>query len=155
MKIEDQIKTKGFKDEWHKVIVNIFYTSNFFERILEKRAAKAGLTLQQFNVLRILRGQYPEPLSNNIIRSRMVHNTSDISRLVDRMVKKDLIERAKKSTDKRSVDLLISEKGLQLLGQLEDEMSLTNLLAPHISAQETQQLSDLMDKLRGDIEIDL
>jgi len=85
----------------------------------------------------------------------MVHNTSDISRLVDRMVKKDLIERAKKSTDKRSVDLLISEKGLQLLGQLEDEMSLTNLLAPHISAQETQQLSDLMDKLRGDIEIDL
>ncbi len=149
MKIEDQIKVNRFKNEWHKATVNILFTNNWLTNELESRANRKDITLQQFNVLRILRGKYPYAVSNSMVKSRMINNTPDISRLVDRMVLKGLVNRTKNDIDKRSVDLVITEKGMQLLNDLEEDMMLGDILYKNISEEEVLQLSELLDKLRG------
>lgn len=149
MKIEDQIKSKGFQDEWHKATVNILYSHNWLTKILESRANQWNITLQQYNVLRILRGQYPNPVSNRLIKDRMITDTPDISRLVERIVNKGMVERTKSNIDKRSVDLIITQKGLQLLEDLDKEMMITDILAQNLTEKEAKSLNSLLDKLRG------
>lgn len=151
MKIEEEIKVKSFSSDWQRASINIVYTANWLSLILEKRAAKKQITLQQFNVLRILRGQLPNPSTNNLLKSRMITNTPDISRLVDRIVAKGLVSRCKNKEDKRAVDLFITDKGLALLEEIEDDMMLNDLLPQNLSEQEAFQLSELLDKFRGSI----
>jgi DNA-binding MarR family transcriptional regulator len=151
MGIEDRIKISRFQDDWHKATINILYTNNWLSNLLEDRASRKSITLQQFNVLRILRGQYPKPASNATIRERMINSTPDISRLVERIVTKGLVTRTKNKADKRAVDLLITEKGLQLLEELEADMNLSTILSENLTAQEAQLLSDLLDKMRGEV----
>lgn len=153
MKIEDCIKIKEFLDEYHKATVNVVYTSNWLTKILEHRASRYGITVQQFNVLRILRGQFPLAASNAVIKERMVSITPDISRLIDRLSRKDLVSRHKNGKDKRTVDLTITGKGLQLLEDIEGEMMLSNDLSNNLTPEEAHLLSDLLDKLRGDEEL--
>lgn len=150
MGIEERIKTSRFRDAWHKATINILFTNNWLSNVLEARAGKKNITLQQFNVLRILRGQYPNPASNAMIKERMINSTPDISRLVERIVSKGLVSRTKNKSDKRAVDLLITEKGLQLLEELEADMNLSNMLAQYLSEEEATTLSNLLDKLRGE-----
>lgn len=149
MKIEEEIKVSQFSDEWHRCTVNILYTYNWINNELEQRASKQGITLKQFNVLRILRGQYPKPATNNLIKSRMLSTTPDISRMIDRMVTKGLVSRCQSGGDKRAVDLVITEKGLEILHHLEDPMLMKDILPHKITAEEAVQLSDLLDKLRS------
>lgn len=151
MGIEDRIKTSRFQDDWHKATINVLFTNNWLTNLLEDRASRKSITLQQFNVLRILRGQYPKPASNATIRERMINSTPDISRLVERIVTKGLVTRTKNRTDKRAVDLLITEKGLQLLEELEADMNLSTILSENLTTQEAQLLSDLLDKMRGEV----
>lgn len=150
MSIEDRIKTSRFHDDWHKATINVLFTNNWLSNLLEARASKKNITLQQFNVLRILRGQYPNPASNVMIKERMISSTPDISRLVERIVSKGLITRTQNKSDKRSVDLLITEKGLQLLEEMEADMHLSPMLSKHLSEDEANLLSNLLDKLRGE-----
>ncbi|GHE32630.1 MarR family winged helix-turn-helix transcriptional regulator [Sphingobacterium griseoflavum] len=152
MKIEEELKVKKFTNDWQRATVNILFTASWLGLILEKRAAKKQITLQQFNALRILRGQLPNPTTNNLLRDRMISNTPDISRLVDRIVSKDLASRTKNKDDKRAVDLYITQKGLDLLDEMEEDMMLTDILPEQLSAQEAAMLSDLLDKLRGPAE---
>ena len=149
MRIEDEIKVTKFTNDWHKCTVNILFTSSWLSLILEKRAAKLDITLQQFNALRILRGQLPQPTTNNLLRSRMINNTPDIPRLINRIVNKGLVTRTKSDGDKRSVDLYITQQGLDLLDEIEDDMMLSDLLQSNLSEQEALLLSGLLDKLRG------
>ena len=149
MKIEDEIKVNKFSNEWHRCTVNILYTYNWVNNELEQRAAKEGITLKQFNVLRILRGQYPTPATNNLIKSRMLSTTPDISRMIDRMVSKGLVSRCQSDGDKRAVDLVITEKGLQILKNLDDDMLMNDILPERISEEEATTLSKLLDKIRG------
>lgn len=149
MKIEVEVKVEEFKNEWHKTTVNLIFTNNWLTSHLEQRANKKQITLTQFNVLRILRGQYPKAASNSLLKERMINNTPDISRLVERMVDKGLISKSQNTKDKRSVDLKITKKGLQLLLEIEDEMMMTDLLSSNLSAEEASLLSDLLDKFRG------
>lgn len=149
MKIEDAVKVTKFKNSWHKATVNLVYTTNWVNLTLEKRASRYHITLQQFNVLRILRGQFPTPVTNNLLKSRMITNTPDISRLIDRLVAKELVSRCKSEGDKRAVDLLITDQGLKLLEELEEDMLMGDILPKNISEKECEQLSNLLDKFRG------
>lgn len=149
MKIEECIKVKKFVDEYHKATLNILYTNNWLTKILEHRASQGQITLQQYNVLRILRGQYPDSASNSLVKERMISSTPDTSRLVDRIVLKGLVSRQQNSEDKRAVDLKITEKGLHLLEELEHDMILTNLLSQNLTKEEALTLSNLLDKLRA------
>lgn len=148
-KIEELVKVREFVSPWHRATINVLYTNNWLTLLLEKRAAAYQITLQQFNALRVLRGQYPQPVKNNLLKARMLSPTSDISRLVDRLEGKGLVTKSKSSDDKRAVDLLISEKGLALLECMESEMMLDNILPQHLTEDEAEQLSQLLDKLRG------
>ncbi|WDF67232.1 MarR family transcriptional regulator [Sphingobacterium oryzagri] len=150
MKIEEELKVKKFTNDWQRATVNILFTASWLGLILEKRASKRQITLQQFNALRILRGQLPEPTTNNLLRTRMISNTPDISRLVDRIVAKGLASREKNKVDKRSVDLFITQKGLDLLDEIEEDMMLIDMLPGNLSEKDAAKLSDLLDKLRGE-----
>ena len=129
--------------------MNILYTYNCISNALEQRAAKEGITLKQFNVLRILRGRYPRPATNSLIRSRMLSFTPDISRMIDRMVSKELVSRCQSGADKRAVDLFITNKGLEILKRLDEDMLMMDILPNRISEEEAIALNALLDKLRG------
>lgn len=148
-KLEDKIQAKKFSSEWHKATINIVYTHNWLTNLLEERASKHDLTLQQFNVLRILRGQYPSPVKNSLLRERMLTKTSDISRLIDRIIAKDLVSRTSCDQDKRAVDLLITQKGLNLLEEMENQMMLADVLPHNITEKQCMELNKLLDKFRG------
>ena len=149
MKIEEEVEVRQFSSDWQRATVNILYTSNWLNLILEKRASKMQITLQQFNVLRILRGQFPQSSSNLFLKNRMISDTSDISRLIDRIVAKGLVSRTKSDSDKRAVEILITPSGLALLKVIEEDMLLNDVLPNNLSAAEAIQLSELLDKFRG------
>src|SRR5580704_15288280 len=115
MRIDDEIQSSKFEDNYHKAVININYTYSWLNNFLRERFEKYNLTRQQFNILRILRGQYPKPATVNLLKERMVDKMSDASRIVDRLVQKELVSRCTNTRDRRAVDVRISEKGLEIL----------------------------------------
>lgn len=150
MKIEEAINQKKFQNEFQKATVNLIYTHNWVNNKFKKFLKTYEITHQQFNVLRILRGQFPEPISTSIIRRRMLDNMSDASRIVDRLCKKGLVERRTCPTDKRLVDIIINEEGLKLLSQIDLHQDKIDIAKNGLTAEEALQLSDLLDKMRND-----
>lgn len=149
MSLEEDIKQeRGFKSERHKAVVNIMYTEGWMRNKMSEILKPFELTSQQYNVLRILRGSNPKPMSTSCIRSRMLDKMSDASRIVDRLFKKGLLERKTCSTDKRLVDVFITEKGLELLGQIDKPIDDMGSLSGKITEQEAQKLNEILDKLR-------
>jgi len=149
MEIEKEIYNKKFEDNHQKVVVNLIYTYGRITNLLRLKLNKHSITLQQYNILRILRGQYPNPATVNILKERMLDKMSDASRIVERLVQKDLVKRCVSNKDRRAVDILISQKGLDILQKLDNEVSLKNLLSKNLSDEEANTLSGLLDKMRG------
>ncbi len=119
MHIEDEIQSTNFEDNYHKAVINITYTYGWLNNVLRCQFEKHNLTNQQFNVLRILRGQYPKPATVNLIKERMLDKMSDASRIVDRLVQKGLVSRCTNNKDRRAVDIRISELGLEVLSKMD------------------------------------
>jgi DNA-binding MarR family transcriptional regulator len=149
MEIEKEIQNRKFINNYQKATINILYTYNWVNALLKQELDKHHITNQQFNILRILRGQYPNPCTINILKERMLDKMSDASRIVDRLVQKELVTRSTNKKDKRSVDILISDKGLKLLENIHLEPNMTEILAKNISEQDCKMLSNLLDKFRG------
>lgn len=151
MSIEEDIKqTTPFKSPHHRVMVNLMFTSNWISDSQARLLKPYGLTLQQYNVLRILRGQYPNPAKVTDITERMLDKMSNASRLVDKLVLKKLVLRTECPSDRRAVDVVITDAGLDLLKKLDDFQEKWD--ATHnqkITEDEAIQLSTLLDKLRG------
>lgn len=148
MGIDQDIQTK-FRNEYQKAAVNIIYTYNWMSERTKEIFASADITPQQFNILRILRGSLPNPLSTLQIRERMLDKMSDTSRIVDRLIAKGLVKKGTCKTDRRLVDVIITDKGKKILEKLDlrqDEMD--NILG-NLSKKEALTLSELMDKMRG------
>lgn len=149
MKIEDEIQSSKFEDNYHKAVINISYTSGWLSNLLRLNFEKYNLTSQQFNVLRILRGQRPKPVTINMIKERMIDKMSDASRIVDRLVQKELVSRCTNNIDRRAVDIHITNKGLEILDKMDVEFKTSDLFRHNLTGDEAAQLSDLLDKLRG------
>ncbi|TZF85004.1 MarR family transcriptional regulator [Pedobacter sp. BS3] len=149
MELEKEIITDKFKNQYHKAIVNVLYTNNWITQQLKKRLAKYHVTLQQFNILRILRGQYPKPATINLLKERMLDKMSDASRIVDRMIQKDLVTRCTNKFDRRAVDIIITEKGLKILETLDEEMTGTDIIGNNLTIEDATRLNFLLDKFRG------
>jgi DNA-binding MarR family transcriptional regulator len=151
MKLEDEIKqNKEFISEQHKLSVNISFTANWLYNKTEKFFKEHNLTPQQFNILRILRGQYPNPSTMKLLRERMIDKMSDTSRLVDNLFKKDFVIRNVCPGDRRQSDVFISEKGLSVLKEIDN--LIPDFEKKHLSTlsnEEMHQLNELLDKLRG------
>jgi DNA-binding MarR family transcriptional regulator len=149
MKIEEAIQQKKFKSEFEKLVVNIIYTSRWLEYEEGKLFRKYYVTLPQYNLLRILRGQYPEAASVNLLIERMLDKSSNASRIVETLRKKGLVDRKECKADRRKVDVIINEKGLEVLEAASNEMNI--LHKDHkkaLTTKEAEQLNNLLDKLR-------
>lgn len=149
MRIEDEIQSSKFEDNYHKAVVNIAYTEGWLNNTLRCHFERHNLTNQQFNILRILRGQHPKPATVNLLKERMIDKMSDASRIVDRLVQKGLITRCTSSKDRRAVDIRISDVGLATLAKMDAEFKTKDFLKDNLTSEEASQLSDLLDKLRG------
>ncbi len=149
MGISEEIQQATFKSAYQKAGINLIYTSNWFSERIKNFLAQEDLTQQQFNVLRILRGSHPDPLSTLQIRERMLDKMSDTSRIVDRLVKKGLVKKGTCKEDKRLVDVLISPAGLSLLQSIDTREETMYDFMKNISPEEAETLSNLLDKIRN------
>jgi DNA-binding MarR family transcriptional regulator len=148
MSIEKDINQSRFNSEYHKVNVNLIFTYNWMMEQSKRFFEKADLTPQQYNILRILRGA-GKPLSTLQIRQRMLDKMSDTSRIVDRLVKKELVNKVICKNDRRLVDVSITEKGGTLLNKLDSFSHELDSYMSNISIEEAKSINQLLDKLRN------
>ena len=149
MKLEDEIKQKAFRNTYQKLMVNILYTGSWLQFLQAGFLKEYKLTLPQFNVLRILRGMYPEPVTVNDIIDRMLDKSSNASRIVDKLSAKKLAERRICKKDKRAVDVMITKAGLKLLDDIDKEIPKWEKRLKTINTAEAENLNNLLDKLRN------
>ncbi len=149
MGITEDIKQSKFKNELNKAIINIIYTNSWLGTRQATIFKEFGLTMPQFNILRILRGQYPRPATINLLIERMLDKSSNASRIVDKLEAKGLVERKQCSNDRRAVDVIISPAGLDLLKKIDVALDHWESDHKNLSDKECEQLNMLLDKLRG------
>jgi DNA-binding MarR family transcriptional regulator len=149
MRLEDEIKQKKFKNEFQKTAVNLIYTSNWMEAKFTPWMKEFGLTVQQYNILRILRGQYPAPATINLLKERMLDKMSDASRLVDRLLDKGYLSRKVCNIDRRRVYILITQAGLDLLEKIDVHEQKFYTELNNLTTEEAVLLNTLLDKFRG------
>jgi len=149
MKLEEEIKQKKFRNEYQKATLNVIYTSNWLLSIQKAFFSKFQLTQQQYNVLRILKGQHPNAISTSEIRKRMLDMNSDSSRIVDRLELKTWVTKKVCDHDKRLVDVSITDKGMKLLDQIEGYIVDLDRVISNLSVEEAEGLNHLLDKMRG------
>lgn len=146
--LEESIQQKAFKDPYNKAVVNILYTNSYIETRQNKLFRPFEISPEQYNVLRILRGKHPEPITVSSIQDRMLNKMSNASRLVEKLKNKGLVYRQECATDRRQVDITITDKGLDLLQVLEEEINQFNKNVISLSKEEVDVLNELLDKLR-------
>lgn len=150
MSIESDIRQTAFSSSYHRLLVNILYSSNWLGNSQMRLLKPYGLTSQQFNVLRILRGRFPDPVKVNEITERMLDKMSNASRLVDKLLVKKLAERTECPSDRRAVNVVITQKGLDLLTKIDaDQFHFEGVMAQRLTIDEADTLSHLLDQLRG------
>lgn len=149
MGIEKDIKQPKFRNAYQKAMLNVLFTNGWITEKVKKFLAPEDITPQQYNILRILRGSFPKPLSTLQIRERMLDRMSDTSRIVDRLVAKQLVQKVTCATDRRLVDVTITEKGQALLEKLDSSVNSIETIMANITEDEAEIISNLLDKLRN------
>lgn len=150
MRIEDEIKQKNFESPLHKAIINLFFTSSWLRDRQSEVFKPFDLLPQHYNVLRILRGKYPEVCSAGEIKEVMLDKGPDVTRLVDKLYHVGLVDRKQCEENRRKVDIRITAQGLELLLQIDLEMKrLHQSISQGIGPEECLLLSDLLDRLRA------
>ncbi len=149
MKLEEEIVQQKFESDYHKAAVNIFYTSNWLANLHSDVFKPYNLTIPQFNILRILRGQYPGVVNLKLIKERMIDKMSDVSRLIERLREKGLVDRKTCESDRRHMDIGITQKGLDLLKACDEDLKEINKRFSILNDAEVETLNNLLDKLRG------
>ncbi|MEI9944307.1 MAG: MarR family transcriptional regulator [Chitinophagaceae bacterium] len=148
MGIDKDILQDKFRNEHQKAAINLMYTYGWITERSKEVFASEDITPQQFNILRILRGSFPEPLSTLQIRERMLDKMSDTSRIVDRLINKGLVKKGTCKKDRRLVDVMITDKGKKVLERLDiREDELDNIMG-NLTKKEAAILSELLDKIR-------
>ncbi|HEY0066438.1 MAG TPA: MarR family transcriptional regulator [Flavisolibacter sp.] len=149
MGIDKDIQQYNFKSSRQKAMINLLYSYGWVLERIKDFLSKEDITHQQFNILRILRGSLPHPLSTLQIRERMLDRMSDTSRIVDRLVAKELAKKTTCEKDKRLVDVTITDKGLELLSRLDAKEDVSQDIMANFSENDAEMLSNLLDKLRN------
>ena len=151
VRLEDEIKQPAFQNDVQKAYLNVIYTAGWLSLRQTIAFKPYGLTLPQFNVLRILRGQHPKPATVAMLIERMLDKTSNASRIVDKLEEKKFVTRTICPANRRAVDIRITETGLRLLRQIDDDRVTDPATygVAQLSETELRQLSHLLDKIRG------
>jgi MarR family transcriptional regulator, 2-MHQ and catechol-resistance regulon repressor len=146
--IEKDIQQFSFKNVKQKAMINLLFSYGWVIEKIKGFLSEEDITHQQYNILRILRGSFPKPLSTLQIRERMLDRMSDTSRIVDRLVAKELVKKVTCTKDKRLVDVTITEKGQELLTRLDQVMDPVESIMGCLSEEEAKNLNSLLDKMR-------
>ena len=148
MSIENDIKQPRFRNAYQKAYINLIYTLGWMRDKTKCFFESEDITPQQFNILRILRGSFPQPLSTLQIRERMLEKMSDTSRIVDRLISKGFVKKVTCKSDRRLVDVIITDKGKKLLERLDQRQDEMDNVLGNLSEEDANQLSNLLDKIR-------
>lgn len=148
MSLEQEISQGTFESEFHKAAINILFTSNWLYNLNALRLKPFGITPEQFNVLRILRGSHPKALMLAAITSRMLDKNSNATRLVEKLRHKGLVEQKVCEGNRRQVDISITPRGRQVLKSIDQESNGWSFLQKNITKGEAQKLNRILDKLR-------
>ncbi|MCB0704857.1 MAG: MarR family transcriptional regulator [Saprospiraceae bacterium] len=151
MRIEEAIKQREFSNPHHKAHVNILYTAAGLNQHTSAKLKPFGISVQQFNILRILRGRKNEASTVKLLTERMIDKMSNASRLVDKLVNKGLVERRTCSEDRRRVDVFITKKGMDVLHAASEavELGIGDQLGQKISESEAIELNRILDKIHS------
>lgn len=149
LRIEDAIRQKRFKNEHHKAQVNLLYTAAWINQQSTQALKPYHISIQQFNILRILRGLHPEAATIKLLTERMIDKMSNASRLVDKLKKKGLVERKNCIEDRRRVNISITQAGLDLLAEASQALEHASLAQmEHLNDKEAELLNDFLDRVR-------
>ncbi len=149
MGLEKDIQQSSFSGQNQKAVINLIYTYHWVTERIKNMLLEEDITLQQYNILRILRGSDPRPLSTLMIRERMLDKMSDTSRIVDRLLLKKLVSKRLCNTDKRLVDVSITKEGKAMLQRIDERDNEMNKVMEMLNEEELISLNKLLDKLRG------
>lgn len=131
------------------MVINLVYTSGWLSSEQNRFFKRFGISSQQYNVLRILRGQFPNPASVGLIQERMLDKMSNASRLIEKLKQKKLVKRSECSKDRRQVDVLITDDGLKLLEEIDKLNGEMHSICNTLNQTEKKKLNELLDKLRN------
>lgn len=149
MEIEKEIKQSKFENLLQKAIINLFFTSNFIRDRILCILKDYDIQQQHYNVLRIINGQYPNPVSPGYIKEVMIDKGVDLTRLLDKLEKKGLIKRQLCLKNRRKIDINLTKEGIDLLNELKPKFNnLYDEISKKINDEEAELLSNLLDKLR-------
>lgn len=147
MGIKEELKSK-FESNQIMATVNIFYTSNWLRDLGAPTYKKHGILNQHYNILRIVRGSHPKPVSPGYIKEVMIDKGRDLTRLVDKLVKLGLVERFLCETNRRKMEITITQAGLDIIEEIDVEVKKI-YSGYNLSDEEALTLSNLLDKVRG------
>jgi len=150
--LEQDIQQSKFRNEHQKAVVNLLFTVSWLKDQTRAIFDPEEITPQQFNILRILRGSHPKPLSTQAIRDRMLEKMSDTSRIVDRLIVKGLVKKVTCESDRRLVDVQITDKGRKLLERIDLKENEMDEIVKGLNESEAKELNLLLDKIRQGIE---
>jgi len=141
--IQEEIKQiKPFKSEFQKLLINIQFTGNWLNASFAQFLKPFGITPHQYNVLRILKGKFPDGYKNQEIAERMIDKSSNSTRIADKLLEKKLITRSEHKTDRRQVDIRITKKGLELIDKID--------LSPNVIRQKAKTFNEINAKLMNE-----
>ncbi len=149
MTIEEEIKQPRFESEYQKLVINLHYTANWLGALHSKIFRSYKISAQQFNVLRILKGQIPNPSNLILIRERMLDKESNASRLIDKLENSGFIKRVQCPDDRRKVEITITDIGQELLNLINPEVDKIESKMTGLNEKEAKTLNHLLDKLRN------
>ena len=148
VKLEEAIKSTKFRDEKHKAVLNILYTAWWLKTIMSQELKEYGITHEQYNVLRILKGKHPEQVCVREIACRMIEKNSNVPRIIDRLEAKGLAKRNASQFDKRETAITITQAGIDLLDASAEKINIHFESNVKLENEEAQQLNNLLEKLR-------
>jgi len=144
------LKQREFKNDYIDACVNILYTSSFMVKIKTKTLRPFNISLQQFNILNILNNQIPEPSSVKHLTEKMLNETSNVSRLIDKLEAKGFIQRKNMVNDRRKVEISITKKGLEIFKDAASAIeNITEFQLGNLSQSEVISLNQLLNKTRS------
>jgi len=149
MGLEEDVKQSKFTNEHQKVMVNILFTSSWLNNRNANYFKKFNISPEQFNVLRILRGSHPNPMRLADIAERMIEKNSNCTRLVEKLRQKELVDRQLCESNRRQVDISITEKGLSVLSEIDRDYDQWLSIQKTITKAEAIELNRILDKLRS------
>ncbi len=147
--IGKQIKQEKFQNNYEKAYINLVFTTNYFRDMYQDLFTKAGILSQHYNILRIARGKYPNSVGPGYIKEVMLDKGRDVTRLCDKLEKLNYIKRIVNSDNKRKLDIFLTDKGLKVTNDIENELKILTQKTRSLTEEEYEILSNLLDKMRG------